>query len=522
MNSRNAIGAILAALVLSAAMLSACGPGGSKACEGSEGCACYRNMTCDQGLSCLSKLCVNAGGSGGAAGMGGRGGTGAGGTGGVSGAGGSSAGSAAGSSGTAGIGAAGGLGGSGGSAGTGGSAGAGGGGGTAGTAGAGGSGGTGGASGTGGAGGPGGGGQALDCTPLAGTIPPLKLTLVKDGFAHPLLVKSPPGDNTRLFVVEQGGTIRVIENGVLKSVPFLDISTLLQNAGERGLLGLAFHPDYAQNRRFFVHFSRMSDSATMIDEYRRSATDPNVADPTPVAHLLDVEQPYANNKGGSIEFGPDRMLYIGLGDGGAADPMANAQNINSLLGKILRVDVSTTPYSIPTGNLTGGKPEIWDYGLRNPYRFNFDACTGDLYIADDGLNTTEEINVEPAGAGRKNYGWNVVEGSACVTAGCVVTGFTMPTAQYADGANGCAVIGGYVYRGHAIPGLRGRYLYSDFCTGAFSTFSWSNGLVSNAATIAGISIPMSASTAVSSFGQDAAGELYVTTLAGEVFRIAPM
>jgi glucose/arabinose dehydrogenase len=297
---------------------------------------------------------------------------------------------------------------------------------------------------------------------------------------------------------------------------------LVQNQGERGLLGLAFHPDYAQNRRFFVHYSAASDGDTTLAEYLTDANDPNVADPGSAYVFLSVAQPYANHNGGSIEFSPmDGFLYIGLGDGGSGnDPMDNAQNMSSYLGKMLRIDVDPTPFTNPPGNLSG---PIWDLGLRNPYRFSFDACTGDLYIGDVGQNQYEEVNVEPAGEGGKNYGWRDMEGMHCngaIEPNCSMAGFTLPVLEYTH-SQGCSISGGYVYRGSKIPGLRGAYLYGDYCSGRvwFTRYDVANQTVATPVELTGDL--GSDRYAISSFGQDASGEIYLVDHGGSVLRIDP-
>jgi glucose/arabinose dehydrogenase len=397
---------------------------------------------------------------------------------------------------------------------------------------AGGAGGSGAAGGSGGAGqggaggGPGGSGQGgammsgnLDCNPPSGSPPALKLTEVASGLSSPLLIKGAPGDDQRLYIIERNGRIKILQNGQVLATPFLDIATEVQGGGEQGLLGLAFHPGYAQNGRFFVHYSsEIGDGDTTIEEYVRS-NDPAVADPTPVKTLLTVDQPYGNHNGGSIEFGFDGMLYIFLGDGGdGGDPGNRAQNLESLLGKVLRLDVDGSPYSIPPGNITTGKDEVWDYGLRNPYRASFDACTGDLYIGDVGQNAWEEIDVEPAGQGNRNYGWRRKEGNSCYnpSSGCDIPGLTAPAVAY-DNDSGMAVIGGYVYRGSKMPGLRGTYFYGDTGTGQIWSFVWSGGQAT--AQTQHTSDLNSFGISISSFGQDNDGEVYLVHLGGSIYRI---
>jgi len=436
------------------------------------------------------------------------GGTSSGGTssGGSAGGGGTSTGGAAGGGGTATGGAAGG--GSGGAAGSGGT-------GTGGT-------GTGGSSGN----------TAYDCTAPSGSPPALKLTEVGTGFSNPLIAESPVGDTARLFVGEQKGTIRIIKSGTKLATPFIDISGRITSGGERGLLGLAFHPSFAQNGLFYVHYSGNGKTAptgdTVISEFKVSSSDPDVADPTSERVVLTVDQPESNHNGGAIHFGADGMLYIGLGDGGGGGDqhgtIGNGQSTDTMLGKILRIDPGSPgggkQYGIPSGNMTGSGvlPELWAYGLRNPWRWSFDPCTADMYIGDVGQGKIEEIDVAPKGTtAGVNYGWRVMEGSTCYNATtCDKSGKTLPVTEY-DHSKGCSVTGGYVYRGTAIPGLRGTYLFADYCSGRFWTFQYSGGAAQNVTEISTTINPNS--YGISSFGQDASGEVYVTSFNGKVYRI---
>jgi glucose/arabinose dehydrogenase len=351
-------------------------------------------------------------------------------------------------------------------------------------------------------------------------LPALKLTLVVDGLSSPLLVTSPP-DDERLFVVEQAGRIKVLVGGQVAAAPFLDISASVSAGGERGLLGLAFHPQYASNGRFWLNYTDTGGN-TVVAEYRRSAQDPNLAEPQPEKVLFTVQQPFANHNGGMLAFGPDGMLYVGLGDGGSGgDPGGNAQNLQTALGKLLRVDVDGYP-TPAGGNVAGGDGHIWDWGLRNPWRFSFDRATGDLYIADVGQGQREEVNVEPAGQGHRNYGWNVMEGTACYSpsSGCSTEGLTLPVAEYSHD-DGCSITGGYVYRGSAIPCLQGRYLYSDYCSGRVWSFVYESGAAARAAELTADLDPDSTLLqSITSFGEDAAGELYIVSAAGRVYRFA--
>jgi glucose/arabinose dehydrogenase len=353
---------------------------------------------------------------------------------------------------------------------------------------------------------------------------PVALQEVAAGLAFPLYLTAPPGD-PRLFIVEKGGAIRIVKDGSLLPAPFLDLSSRVSGGAEQGLLGLAFDPAYAANGRFVVHYTDVSGNTT-IAAYRVSADNPDLADPASEAVLLTVEQPFPNHNGGQILFGPDGMLYIGLGDGGGGgDPGGRGQSLTDLLGDILRVDVASgTSYTVPPDNPFVGqadaRPEVWSYGLRNPWRFSFDAATGDLYIADVGQNAWEEVDVvsAAAGAGRgANFGWSVTEGRHCyASASCDTTGFTLPVLEYSH-SSGCSISGGYVYRGAAIPALQGHYFYADYCSGWVRSFRLQDGQAAEP-----YQWPtLAPGGAVPSLGQDAAGELYVLNAGGQVFRIVP-
>lgn len=364
--------------------------------------------------------------------------------------------------------------------------------------------------------------RAAGLAPTRDCLPRLALTQVARGLDAPLFVGAPEGDTSRLFVVEQTGRIRIVRNGTVAPTPFLDLSAAISAGGERGLLGLAFHPDYATNGRFFVNFTNPAGN-TVIAEYRRSAGDVDVAAPEAARVFFTVEQPFANHNGGMVAFGPDGFLYIGLGDGGSGgDPFDNAQSLDTKLGKVLRIDVDAYP-TPPAGNVPGGDPDIWDLGLRNPFRFSFDRGTGDLYIGDVGQNAVEEIDLEPRAAGRRNYGWRITEGTRCFNpaTGCNLTGLTLPVAEYSHD-DGCSVIGGYVYRGTVIPGLVGRYLYGDFCSHRIWSFVRDGGQVTSALELTDDLDPQRALDSITSFGEDANGELYVVDGAGGlVFRVDP-
>ena len=353
------------------------------------------------------------------------------------------------------------------------------------------------------------------CAALVAALPAraatLRLVPVATGLDKPLLVVSPPGDQ-RLFVVEQVGRIRIVQGGRLLGRPFLDISGRVSGGTEQGLLGLAFHPEYGQNGRFFVDYTDRAGD-TRVVEYRASAT-PNVADGGSARELLSIDQPFPNHNGGHLVFGPDRMLYVGTGDGGSGgDPLNSGQRTDTLLGKILRIDVDSRTgdrqYGIPDGNpfvAGGGRPEIYHLGLRNPWRFSFDRVRGDLWIGDVGQNAIEEIDFRRADkGGGANFGWNAFEGRRRFggTARGPVVG---PVAQYSH-TKGCSVTGGFVYRGTRVAALRGRYIYADFCTGR----TWTMRAGPRPGGVREITGTLSRSLqGVTSFGEDAGGELYVT------------
>ncbi|MGH2417337.1 MAG: PQQ-dependent sugar dehydrogenase [Candidatus Limnocylindria bacterium] len=359
------------------------------------------------------------------------------------------------------------------------------------------------------------------------TIPPLqsgpdrlRVELVTAGLVEPIGITNAGDGSGRLYVNERGGRIMVIEaDGSLRAEPFVDLSGRLVAGGERGLLGLAFHPDFERNGRLFVHYSRAGDGATVVSELQASA-DRATADPSERV-LLTHAQPFANHNGGQMAFGPDGYLYLGLGDGGSGgDPFGNAQNPKVLLGKILRFDVDGPPaanraYALPPDNPYGsegtapggGLPEVWSIGLRNPWRFSFDLRLGDLYIGDVGQGGWEEIDRQPADStGGENYGWNVMEGRHCFQADCDQTGYVKPIAEYPT-ASGCAVTGGYVYRGAAQPELQGVYVFADYCSGIVYTLQVDEGTITPKPVL-------ESGLRVSSFGEDEEGELYLADLVG--------
>ena len=352
----------------------------------------------------------------------------------------------------------------------------------------------------------------------------VRLETVASGLDFPLFLTAPPGDNARLFVVEKTGRIRIVKNGSLLITPFLDLSAKVSNGSEQGLLGLAFHPDYATNGRFVVNYTNTSGD-TRVAVYRVTAN-ADVADPASEQVILAIDQPFSNHNGGMVVFGPDRKLYVGMGDGGSGgDPQGNGQNRSVLLGKILRLEVSGTGQaSVPADNpfvgQAGVRPEIWSYGVRNPWRFSFDRLTRDLYIADVGQNAHEEIDASTSATqfGRGlNYGWNRMEGAACFSpsSNCDQSGLTLPVLDYTH-SDGCSVTGGYVYRGDAVPAIKGLYFYADYCQGWVRSFKLSGG----SATEQHDWTELRPGGQITSFGEDARGELYVMISSGRVFRFA--
>ncbi len=333
--------------------------------------------------------------------------------------------------------------------------------------------------------------------------------LIASSLVHPVDLQA--DGSGRLFVVEKIGHIHIIENGQLLEEPFLNIEDRVnESSTEMGLLGLAFHPNYAQNGYFFVNYTGRGGD-TFISRFQVSG-DPYKANPSSEMNLLRINQPFPNHNGGTLQFGPDGFLYAGLGDGGAGgDPFGNAQSLDTLLGKILRLDVdSAEPYAIPPGNPFGN--EIWAYGLRNPWRMAFDPLTGDLYIADVGQNVWEEINYLPAGApGGVNFGWDYREG-AHPFEGEAPAGLTEPVAEYSHSEGGCSVTGGYVYRG-AMPEWNGIYLYGDYCTGYIWGLMQVNGVWQS-------QVLFDTDVNITSFGQDGNGEVYLVAYGGGVYQLA--
>jgi glucose/arabinose dehydrogenase len=350
----------------------------------------------------------------------------------------------------------------------------------------------------------------------------IALEPVASGLAAPLFATHAGDGSGRLFVVEQGGRIRILRNGTLLPAPFLDVSGRISAGGERGLLGLAFAPGYGRDGedRLYVHYTNR-DGATTIAEHRAPAG-ADVATAGPGRIVLVEPQPYANHNGGWIGFDPTGMLLIALGDGGSGgDPQDRARRLDNRLGKILRIDVLGTSdgYRVPSDNpfvgRDGARPEILHYGLRNPWRASIDPVTGDLWIADVGQNAREEVNVARAGEAGLHFGWRTLEGSRCFQPrdGCDPTGTTLPVAEYPH-ALGCSITGGYVYRGAAIPGLVDAYLFGDYCSGTIWAIDAGLDAVQAPVTL------LETGRSIGSFGEDEAGELYVLDLrGGEVLRL---
>lgn len=365
---------------------------------------------------------------------------------------------------------------------------------------------------------------ALACSdsndPNIEPLPDISLVPVVQGLVSPIFLTAPAGDG-RLFIAEQRGTIRVFRNGQLLATPFLDIRPNLSSGGERGLLGLAFHPNFATNGFFYINYTDVNGN-TRVERHHANPT-ADVADAGSGTLVLAFNQPYANHNGGHLLFGPDGMLWIGTGDGGSGgDPQNYAQSTNTLLGKMLRIDVNSgSPYGIPANNpfatSNTNRREIWGIGLRNPWRFAIDFQTNELYVADVGQGQYEEVHVVPTTQSLVNYGWKIMEGRHCYGAtSCPQTGLDQPELEYSH-ADGCSITGGFVYRGSAIPALRGHYFYSDYCTGFLRSFRHSNG-----AAVDHVDWDIGNIGNVLSFGQDSNGELYVLAVGstgGVAYRI---
>jgi glucose/arabinose dehydrogenase len=359
-------------------------------------------------------------------------------------------------------------------------------------------------------------------SPDAVDLPTLAIASPIGGLTQPIGITNAGDGSNRIFVVEQGGQIRIIKNGALLSTPFLNIASRVSTGSERGLLGLAFPPNYADKGYFYVDYTNTSGN-TVIARYRRSTADPDAADPASEQILITIAQPFDNHNGGQLAFSPrDGQLYIGMGDGGSGgDPGNRAQNPLELLGKILRLDTETgrpftytTPANNPFVGRAGFRPEIWAFGMRNPWRFSFDRATSDLYIGDVGQGLFEEVDFQPAAStGGQNYGWRVMEGLHCFNnAQCDQTGLTLPVVEY-DHSLGCSVTGGYVYRGRTFPRMQGLYFYGDFCSGRIWETSQQNGAWQTTQLL-------DTSISISAFGEDEAGNLYVASYGtGQIFSV---
>jgi glucose/arabinose dehydrogenase len=349
--------------------------------------------------------------------------------------------------------------------------------------------------------------------------PAIDLELVTGGLVQPLHITHAGDGSDRLFLTERGGRVRIHQDGQLLVEPFLDLSSQVTTAGgEQGLLSIAFPPGFSEKQYFYASYTGQTGIGDSVLSRIQMSADPNQADPASEAVLLQVVQPFANHNGGQLAFGPDGLLYFGLGDGGGAgDPQGNAQDLGTLLGKMLRLDVESgsAPYVVPADNPFGD--EIWAYGLRNPWRFAFDRQTGDLFIADVGQGNIEEVDVQPAtSVGGENYGWNIMEGTVCFSdPDCDTTGLILPVTTYPHTEGNCSVTGGYVYRGTAFPELTGIYLYGDYCSGRIwglrrSGTTWQSTLL------------LDANVLISSFGEDEAGNLYLTDYGnGILYQVLP-
>jgi len=355
----------------------------------------------------------------------------------------------------------------------------------------------------------------------------IELELVTNGLDRPVGLTHAGDGSGRIFITQQGGKILISDGNRIGT--FLDITSLTKSGGERGLLGTAFHPNFAENGFFYVNYTNLS-GATVIARFTRSSN-LQVADPKSGKHILTIKQPYGNHNGGHLQFGPDGFLYIGTGDGGAGgDPENRAQNLNDLLGKMLRIDVDRgSPYAIPDGNpflrSPDIRPEIWAYGLRNPWRFSFDGKTGDLFIGDVGQNSFEEINFQPgSSSGGENYGWRLMEGNSCFgnsllkifESNCNHESLTLPIIEYSHKGGNCSVTGGNLYRGGKFPGLNGIYFYGDYCSGKI----W--GAVKTEGGKWVTKELLKTELSISTFGEDEAGNLYVAHHSsgnGAIYRI---
>ena len=346
--------------------------------------------------------------------------------------------------------------------------------------------------------------------------------LLVDGLEQPVQLVDLDDGSGRMLVVQQGGLVRILRDGALDETPFLDVSGQISTGSEQGLLGLAPHPGFAENGTFFIDYTD-TDGNTRVERWTTDSADADRADPASAQPVLFQEQPYPNHNGGLLLFGPDGYLYVGLGDGGSGgDPLGHGQNPETLLGSILRIDVDNLAegqgYGIPDDNpfvdQAGAAPEIWAYGLRNPWRFSFDRETGDLLIGDVGQGEVEEVDFQPAGAGGLNFGWNLKEGPECYASDtCDDSDLVDPFFWYTHDEGGCSVTGGYVYRGEAVPELSGVYLTGDYCSGQL----WGVGRDAEGAWQA--SEPIETGYRISSFAEDASGEVYLIDHSGAIYRI---
>ena len=372
-------------------------------------------------------------------------------------------------------------------------------------------------------------GALLFGSPSAAAQTPLTTELFVGGLQSPVDLTFAPGDPDRVFIVEQRGRIRVVENGVLLATPFLDIDPLVLSGGERGLLGLAFHPGYATNGRFFVNFTN-NQGDTRIVEFAASGTDPNLAAPAPVQTIAAIRQDFGNHNGGGVRFGADGMLYVGMGDGGSAnDPNNRAQTGTALLGKMLRYDVDLPAPFVPADNPFVNDPsvadEVWFLGMRNPFRFNFDRMTGDMWIGDVGQGAREEVDFIPAGVGGLNLGWRCKEGTRCTGltgCSCSNTALVDPIWEYNHSAGACSITGGVVYRGPAIPDLDATYFFADFCNSRIWSLRYDGTMVTDFTDRTSELRPAQGNiTSISGFGEDFEGEVYIISLSGRVYKIVP-
>lgn len=364
----------------------------------------------------------------------------------------------------------------------------------------------------------------------AGDLPALTTELVVDGLVLPVGMAAPRGVSERLWVLEQSGLVHIVQDGGLLPTPFLDLSSTVLASGEQGLLDLAFHPQYGSNGRLFVTYNDL-DGDIVLEEWAVDPFDPDVALAGSGQRLLEIPKPFPQHNGGALVFGLDGTLHMSTGDGGGGgDPLNLAASLDSLLGKVLRLDVDgAAPYAVPADNpfvgVPGALPEIWASGLRNPWRMGLDIVTGDLYLGDVGQELREEVDVIPAGVGGLDFGWRCLEGTLCTNAagcvGCPAPTSTPPVHEYAHGADGCAIIGGHVYRGVALPEFAGRYFFADYCVGKVWSLLVEDGVATDLRehttelTPAGGFLGL-----ISSFGRDGRGELYTLSLfPGELRRI---